>query len=235
MRFAPLALILLGACTSVKDFGREPVMTPVGSGLYASRAPLPVEAFPAPHKASYHSLWDDSRANLYQDPRAAKIGDILTVKISINDKATLDNSSRRQRDSSTGLSASYEAATNPNIGDPFAADGGGSIGLGAKSGASGTGSIDRSEKIDVSIAAVVTEVLPNGNLLISGSQEVRVNFELRLINVTGIVRPRDISTGNTINYEKIAEARISYGGRGRITEVQQPRWGQQVIDAIAPF
>lgn len=235
MRLAPLALLLLGACTSVQDFGREPVMTPVGSGLYAYRAPLPVEAFPAPNKASYHSLWDDSRANLYQDPRAAQIGDILTVKIRINDKATLDNSSRRQRDASTGLSGSYEAATNPNSGPPFAADGGGSIGLGAKSGAGGTGSIDRSEKIDVSIAAVVTEVLPNGNLLISGSQEVRVNFELRLINVTGIVRPRDISTGNTINYEKIAEARISYGGRGRISEVQQPRWGQQLIDAVAPW
>ena len=82
---------------------------------------------------------------------------------------------------------------------------------------------------------MVTEVLPNGNLLISGSQEVRVNFELRIVNVTGIVRPRDISSNNTIEYEKIAEARISYGGRGRITEVQQPRWGQQLIDAVAPY
>ena len=235
MRLAPLALFFLGACTSMQDFGREPVMTPVGSGLYAYRAPLPVEAFPAPHKASYHSLWDDSRANLYQDPRAAKIGDILTVKIRINDKATLDNSSQRQRNSAVGLSGSYEAATSPNSGPPFEASGGGSLGFGGQSGASGTGSIDRSEKVDVSIAAVVIEVLPNGNLLISGSQEVRVNFELRLINVTGIVRPRDISTGNTINYEKIAEARISYGGRGRISEVQQPRWGQQLVDAVAPW
>jgi flagellar L-ring protein precursor FlgH len=235
MRLAPLAFILLGACASVKDFGREPVMTPVGSGLYAERAPLPIDAFPAPSRASYHSLWDDSRANLYRDPRAAQIGDILTVKIRINDKATLDNSSSRQRDSAVGLSASYEAETSPNSGPPFVASGGGSFGLGGQSGASGTGSIDRSEKVDVSIAAVVTEVLPNGNLLISGSQEVRVNFELRLINVTGIVRPRDISTNNTIIYEKIAEARISYGGRGRITEVQQPRWGQQLIDRLAPF
>jgi flagellar L-ring protein precursor FlgH len=235
MRLAPLALFLLGACTSMQDFGREPVMTPVGSGLYAYRAPLPVEAFPAPHKASYHSLWDDSRANLYQDPRAAKIGDILTVKIRINDKATLDNSSQRQRNSAVGLSGSYEATTSPNSGPPFEAGGGGSLGFGGQSGASGTGSIDRSEKVDVSIAAVVIELLPNGNLLISGSQEVRVNFELRLINVTGIVRPRDISTGNTINYEKIAEARISYGGRGRISEVQQPRWGQQLVDAVAPW
>ena len=235
MRLAPLALILLGACTSIKDIGREPVMTPVGSGLYAARAPLPIDAFPAPSKASYHSLWDDSRANLYQDPRATQIGDILTVKIRINDKATIDNSSRRQRDAAIGQSASYEAATSPNSGPGFTASGGGSFGLGGKSGASGTGSIDRSEKVDISVAAVVTEVLPNGNLLISGSQEVRVNFELRLINVTGIVRPRDISTNNTIDYEKIAEARISYGGRGRISEIQQPRLGHQIIDAITPF
>ena len=235
MRFSALAPLLLCACTSVQDFGREPAMTPVGSGISAHRAPLPIEAFPASHRASYHSLWDDSRANLFQDPRATKVGDILTIKIRINDKATLDNSSSRQRDSGVGLSASYEAATNPNSGEGFAADGGGSIGLGAKSGASGTGSIDRSEKVDVSVAAVVTEVLPNGNLLISGSQEVRVNFELRIVNATGIVRPRDISTNNTIDYQKIAEARISYGGRGRITEVQQPRWGQQLLDAVVPY
>ncbi len=235
MRLAPLLLILLGACTSVKDFGREPVMTPVGSGLYAPRAPLPIEAFPPPQQASYHSLWQDSRANLFQDPRAAKVGDILTIKIRINDKATLDNSSSRQRDSAQGLSGSYEFATHSRLDDPKSADGGGSLGLGAKSSASGTGSIDRSEKVDVSVAAIVTEVLPNGNIVITGSQEVRVNFELRIVNVTGIVRPRDISTGNTIDYEKIAEARISYGGRGRISEVQQPRWGQQLMDAVAPY
>jgi flagellar L-ring protein precursor FlgH len=87
----------------------------------------------------------------------------------------------------------------------------------------------------VSVAAIVTEVLPNGNLLISGSQEVRVNFEMRIVNIAGIVRPRDISTRNTIFYEKIAEARISYGGRGRVTEVQQPRWGQQLYDNVTPF
>ena len=235
MRIAPLALIFLCACTSVRDFGREPVMSPVGSGLYAQRAPLPIDAFPAPQRASYHSLWDDTRANLFQDPRAAKIGDILTVKIRINDKATLDNSSMRVRDSALGVSGSYDVETAPNSGEPFAAAAAGSVGLGAKSGASGTGSIDRSERVDVSIAAVVTEVLPNGNLLISGLQEVRVNYELRQIKVTGIVRPRDISTRNTIEYEKIAEARISYGGRGRISEVQQPRWGQQLIDAVVPY
>lgn len=229
-----LGLLLFGGCTNVRDFGHEPAMSPVGSGIYAYRTPLPQAAFPGPTDPSYHSLWDDSRANLFQDPRAAKVGDILTVKIRINDKATLDNSSSRKRNSGAGLTGSYDYSVHSVTGDK-AGDGDGKLNLGANSSATGTGTIDRSEKIDLSVAAVVTEVLPNGNLLISGSQEVRVNFELRILNVTGIVRPRDISTGNTIDYEKIAEARISYGGRGRITEVQQPRWGQQVLDAVAPF
>jgi flagellar L-ring protein FlgH len=229
-----LCVLLVSACTNVSDFGREPAMSPVGSGLHSYRTPLPEVAFPGPKKPTYHSLWDDTRATLYQDPRAAKVGDILTVKIRVNDKATLDNSSSRRRGSDTGLSGSYDFSTHSMVADR-AGNGEGGLSLGANSSASGTGTIDRSEKIDVSVAAVVTEVLPNGNLLISGSQEVRVNYELRLLNVTGIVRPRDISTNNTIDYEKIAEARVSYGGRGRITEVQQPRWGQQVLDAVAPF
>ena len=230
----PTLVLALCGCTSVSDMGREPAMSPVGSGLHAYRTPLPVAAFPGPRSPSYHSLWDDTRANLFQDPRAAKAGDILTVEIRINDKATLDNSSSRRRNSGTGLNGSYDFSVHTMIEDREG-DGEGGLSLGADSSASGSGSVDRSEKIDLSVAAVVTEVLPNGNLMISGSQEVRVNFELRILNVTGIVRPRDISTRNTIDYEKIAEARISYGGRGRITEVQQPRWGQQILDAVAPF
>ena len=94
----------------------------------------------------------------------------------------------------------------------------------------GQGNIDRQEQIQVSVAAVVTEVLPNGNLVISGSQEVRVNYELRQLTVAGIVRPTDISRANTVSYDRVAEARISYGGRGRLSEVQQPSWGQQLWD-----
>jgi len=229
-----LLLLVCGGCTSISDLGREPAMSPVGTGLYTAREPLPV-AFRTTRPAAYHSLWTDSRSNLFQDPRAMKVGDLLTVKIRINDKATLDNSSSRKRGSDTGLNGSYGYSSSSLLGEPKQGQGKGSLNLGADSSANGSGTVDRSEKIDLSVAAVVTEVLPNGNILISGSQEVRVNFELRILNVTGIVRPRDISTNNTIDYEKIAEARISYGGRGRITEVQQPRWGQQVLDAVAPF
>jgi len=229
------AMLLLGACsTRPGDFGREPQMTAVGSGLQAYREPLPISAFPGRGRTGYHSLWNDSKADLFRDPRAAKIGDILTVKIRIDDKATLDNTSSRNRDSSTGLGGSYEFGIEGEE-DSLSGSADGKFSIDGGSSSRGRGSIDRSERIDLSIAAVVTEVLPNGNLLINGSQEVRVNFELRVLNISGIVRPRDISTSNTIFYEKIAEARISYGGRGRITEVQQPGWGQQLYDVVTPF
>jgi flagellar L-ring protein precursor FlgH len=105
----------------------------------------------------------------------------------------------------------------------------------SKSSTKGEGAITRSESIELLVAAVVTGTLPNGNLVISGTQEVRVNFEVRVLTVEGIVRPRDISTENMVSYEKIAEARISYGGRGTVTDMQQPGWGQQLLDLNTPF
>jgi len=100
---------------------------------------------------------------------------------------------------------------------------------------SGNGSVSRSERLTLRIAATVVETLPNGILRIEGQQEVRVNFELRELVVTGYVRPTDISRQNEITYDKIAGARISYGGRGQITDVQQPRYGQQITDIVLPF
>jgi flagellar L-ring protein FlgH len=81
----------------------------------------------------------------------------------------------------------------------------------------------------------VTQVLPNGNLVVQGRQELRVNFEVRELQITGVIRQQDISSTNTVSYTKLAEARISYGGRGQLTDVQQPRYGQQLLDIIAPF
>jgi len=232
MRYLLVTLIALslGACaTNPQELGREPVMTPVGYGLNVAREPFPT-VFTSTGRGSYHSLWTPSTADIFQDPRAKKIGDVVTINIQIDDKAEFENASDRSRKSRSQLGFDLGFDFNGKSGE-FSADGN----VKSDSSSTGQGSIDRSEKLRLSIAAVVTEVLPNGNLLISGSQEVRVNYEVRVLNIAGIVRPRDISRKNTISYDKIAEARVSYGGRGRISEVQQPAWGQQIYDAITPF
>lgn len=227
---------MLGGCaTDPRDFGREPALSAVGSGLIADRVALPGEA---PTPVAYrpgNSIWQDQSATLFRDPRASKIGDVITVKIQINDKASLDNNSKRSRNAKSSLSP--EVTYSADFGAATAATGSGSLdaSVDSKTSTDSKGGISRAETIDLLVAAVVTGVLPNGNLVISGSQEVRVNFEIRELSVAGVVRPRDIATDNSIAYDKIAEARISYGGRGRITEVQQPGFGQQLFDLLTPF
>jgi flagellar L-ring protein FlgH len=231
-------VLLLGGCADqVKDFAREPYLTPVGAGLTPNRVGTLTEPPPGPAAAPPrpgNSFWQDTSIDLFRDPRAMRVGDVVTVKISIRDKASLDNTSERSRDSKRNLN--FDGGYELNY--PFLkGKGDGKIDANVNSGTStkGQGAITRSESIELLVAAVVADVLPNGNLVISGSQEVRVNFELRVLSVAGVVRPRDIATDNTISYDKIAEARISYGGRGRIMEVQQPGWGHQLVDLLSPF
>jgi flagellar L-ring protein precursor FlgH len=230
-----LAFVASGCGTNPADIGRPPELTAVGSGLLADRVPLPAEPTPVASYRPGNSIWQDASADLFRDPRAHKIGDVLTVKISIKDKATLDNNSKRSRDAKTNLTPSldYDFATSGGV----ASNGKLSFDAKVDAGTStdSKGGITRSESIELLVAAVVTGVLPNGNLIISGSQEVRVNYEVRELSVAGIVRPRDISTENAIAYDKIAEARISYGGRGRIMEVAQPGVGQQIFDLLTPW
>lgn len=191
---------------------------------------------PAPEVAAYqpNSLFSSSAKGFFKDQRAHKVGDILTVLVSISDQAQISNQTARNRKSSNSMGAGGA------IGSIYGAVSGGqdpssAIDVTSGMGDTGTGSVNRKESVDTQVAAVVTQVLPNGNLVIEGRQEVRVNFEVRDLIIAGIVRPEDIHADNTIPSSKIAEARIAYGGRGQITDVQQPRYGQQVLDAILPF
>ena len=232
MRVLPplLVALALGGCwNSPAEFMREPAFSPVGAGLTPAEtaAIQGAHGLPPPPGAG-------SPPSLYTPPRVAHVGDIVTVLISMNDKATLGNSSGRSQTTKDGLAIDYgfnngSASSSSNQPAKILGD------LSSSSTTQGQGNIDRSEQIQVSVAAVVTRVLPNGNLVISGSQEVRVNYELRQLSVAGIVNPNDVSLNNTIAYDHIAEARISYGGRGRQSDVQQPSWGQQVYDAVRPF
>ncbi len=230
-----LCVLLLGGCGSqLQEIGKEPALTPVGAGLKPLKVAVPNDPVLGPRYAKGNSLWQDASADYFRDPRAMKIGYVDTVKISIKDKASLDNTSERKRDNknefnlNTGYDLHLPLLNGKREGKIDSA-------IESKNSTKGEGAITRSESIELLVAAVVTDVLPNGNLLISGTQEVRVNFEVRVLTVEGLVRPRDISTENMVSYEKIAEARISYGGRGRMTEVQQPPWGQQLWDKFWPF
>jgi len=224
------ALVTLGACsTPVQEIGRAPAMSPVGLGINANHDAVP-PLFTATQRAGYHSTWAQQSADLFQDPRAKNVGDVLTVLIEMNDKAQFDNATDRSRDSRSKMSLGFELdlfGLTPESKNQYEVNGNTST--------KGQGSIDRKEQLRLSVAAIVTNVFPNGNMMISGSQEVRVNYEIRVLNIAGIVRPRDISRKNTIDYDKIAEARVSYGGRGRLMEVQQPGVVQQVYDLAAPF
>lgn len=227
-------LILSGCSTALQDIGRRPHLTAPGSGLVTERPAVRV-AKPKPDRLlTTGSLWRDQSADLFKDPRARRVGDTLKVQISIKDKASIDSTSDRSRAATQDGSANFDY----NILTKFLIGSGSGTGTtSADSGSThkGQGATSRSETIELSIAAMVTNRLPNGNLIISGTQEIRVNFEVRELKVTGIVRPRDIGSDNSIPYDKIAEARISYGGRGRIMEVQQPRWGHQLFDLLSPF
>jgi len=183
------------------------------------------------------SLWSGGRQSLLGDRRAMQRGDILTVVIEIDEEAQISNSTSRSRDGSENLSIPQLFGVPQRLNEklPEGATMADAVSVTSGSSSGGDGSVSRQEELTLRVAATVMEVLPNGVLAIQGSQEVRVNFELRELLVTGYVRPADISRQNEITYDKIAAARISYGGRGQITDMQQPRYGQQALDMILPF
>jgi flagellar L-ring protein FlgH len=245
MRTAMLlaALALLPGCSGLQQLGsqiyREPALSPVGAGLNPPAVAIAADPAMRPRYGDGNSLWQDSSADLFRDPRASRIGDVITVKISIKDKAQLDNKNdrKREQDGKLDINFGYDVNLSANGKQGSVASGSGSFNpnVSSTTDTKSEGKITRSESIDLLVAGVVTDVLPNGYLMIAGTQEVRVNFEMRVLSVAGVVRPRDIATDNSISYDKIAEARISYGGKGRITEISQPAWGQQILDTISPF
>ncbi|MFN3647480.1 MAG: flagellar basal body L-ring protein FlgH [Gemmobacter sp.] len=239
MRSTPFLMLLLAGCGNLQDVGRAPGFSPL-EGSYAHHAlyssPFPESATPsAPQDAA--SLWTATQASLLGDRRAAQRGDILTVVIEIDDRAEISNATDRSRSGSTSMGVPQLFGLPQRLDEklPSGASMADAVKAQSASTFSGDGSVARKEKLKLRIAATVVEKLPNGVLRIEGQQEVRVNFELRELIVTGYVRPADISRQNEVTYDKIAGARVSYGGRGQISDVQQPRWGQQIADHLLPF
>lgn len=235
--------VSLSGCNALQrlsEVGEPPKMTAVENPAQRKDYRPVSMPMPAPEVAqpNANSLWRPGSRAFFKDQRAGQVGDILTVIVNIKDeKAELDNATSRSRDAgeSLGVPALFglESSVNNILPNSVAADN--LANATSKSTTAGTGKIKREETINIRLAAVVLQVLPNGNLVVAGRQEVRVNHELRELAVTGVIRPQDIRTDNTIDWDKIAEARISYGGRGTISDVQQPRYGQQIFDIIFPF
>jgi flagellar L-ring protein FlgH len=212
----------------------QPISTPApltGGQQQTMPAPAPLAYEPA----APNSLWRAGSRSFFNDQRASTIGDILTVLIEIDDKAEISNTSNRSRSGSTSAGLGRFFGLEETLSTVIGGDSESLIEAESESTHNGTGAINREEKIELTVAAVIVDRLPNGNLVLAGRQEVRINGEVRELTVSGVVRPEDITSSNTINHTEIAEARISYGGRGQISAVQRPGWGQRIGDAITPW
>jgi len=196
---------------------------------------MPQPNFPTAEPGAPNSLWRQGSRSFFHDARASRIGDIITVNIAIDDRAELSNTSNRSRRGETNAGITNFFGLEGALGDLLGTDPSALVTAEAESTHNGQGAINREERIELTVAAVITDRLPNGNLIIAGRQEVRINGELRELTVSGVIRPEDVTATNTVNHTQIAEARISYGGRGQVSAVQRPNWGQRAADAITPW
>ncbi len=230
----------LGGCSSIDrlaSIGEKPALTAIENpttqpGYKPVQMPMP-----KPEVASYNanSLWRNGSRAFFKDQRARQVGDILTITVNFTDKANIANETQRSRTSKEDSGITDFAGSKLLSGSAASVLPGKLLTTDSSSSSDGKGSVVRQEALQTNVAAVVTQLLPNGNLVVEGKQEIRVNYEIRELIVAGIVRPEDIQSDNTIDSSKIAQARIAYGGRGQISDVQQPRYGQQVMDVLLPF
>ncbi|MBI1199785.1 MAG: flagellar basal body L-ring protein FlgH [Phenylobacterium sp.] len=233
------ALAPLGACSTISEAVKGPELAPVG--YPASLAPMTQPTVsvrePPPQAASANSLWRVGARAFFNDQRASRVGDILTVNIDIDDSAKTTNATSSSRTAGLTAGVPHFFGLESTLGKilPSAFDPATAVETNSSTSNAGAGQVNRSEKITLTIAAIVSAVLPNGNLVIQGTQEVRTNGELRQLTVAGIVRPEDISAANTVRHTQIAEARISYGGRGDISRVQKTPAGQSLLEKFSPF
>ena len=227
---ALLAVALTG-CTTLREIGRAPALSPPEIPPPVHHATYAPPAYaPAPGATIGPSLWRSR--SLYATERAREVGDLLTVAVAIDDEGSFRNTTDRRRTNASGRNLTANVETSATTGTPFVT---GTVAFGGRTDHKGSGRTQRGEAVFLRVAAHVEAVLPGGNLLVRGTQEVLLNHELRRLTVTGIARPRDLTAANTVPYDRLASARISYGGRGRLTEVQQPPWGQQIIDVASPL
>lgn len=240
-----LALTALSACAGTMEklegIGKPPALAHVKDPTAEpDYRPLtwPLPESPVPTQAAANSLWQPGARAFFRDGRAARVGDILRVKINITDQAEFKNDTTNTRNTQEKLTAptffgferklrSYTPVVNPVAGALADVTGGNTH--------QGNVTAKRKETVQTQLAAMVTQVLPNGNFVIQGKQEFLMNYDVREVSINGVVRPQDIGSDNTVDSTQVAEARITYGGRGQNMDTMQRRWGSQAIDIISPF
>lgn len=241
--FLPLlALLALPACGNIQrlaEVGRNPAMQPITDPTAAATWRPISMPMPAPQDAppEANALWRPGARAFFKDQRASHVGDLVTVLVNITDSANMKNQTSAVRNGAQtmgvpnlfGLEASLPKMIVSSI-NPSSL-----VSINSTGNNGGTAAIQRNETITLRLAGTITQVLPNGNMVVVGTQEVRVNGELRKLGVQGVIRPQDIASDNTISSDRLAEARIIYGGRGTMTDVQTPRLGQQLLDILLPF
>ncbi len=243
LTLALVGALALGGCAQtierLEAVGKEPEMTPITNPVRAAEyrpisLPMPI---PEQELHRTNSLWRANARGFFKDQRASEIGDILTVMININDTAVVNNKTKRTRDNNEDASISRLFGFERSLVDtlPSAFDPTNLIDIDSDSLSDSVGALSRDETITLQVAVIVTQVLPNGNLVIHGTQEIRVNFEVRQVSIDGIVRHEDVSSTNTVADNQIAEARIVYGGQGNLSDIQRPRYGQEFFDIVYPF
>ncbi len=233
--FMAIAAALAGcsAVDRIQNIGATPKLAPI-TNPQQGQVMLPMPPQPAtPRQAS--SLWQTNAHSFFPDPRATHVGDIITVDITIADSGQISNTTTRTRQNSDAANLTNFFGLENQLASATGADPSKLVNMGSSTANTGAGSVNRSETINLTLAALVTQILPNGNMVISGHQQVKVNTEMRDLQISGVVRYEDVTQDNTINLSQIAEARISYGGQGQITDVQQPRYGSQLFDILMPF
>jgi flagellar L-ring protein precursor FlgH len=234
-----LALTACNAFDRITDIGDAPKMSSIEDPTHANgytpvRMPMPP---PSLTERQPNSLWQTGARAFFRDQRASRVGDILTVVVTINDQAQLQNETKRSRANSDTLGATNLFGFENHLHNwlPTGVDPSSLLDTSSALSNDGKGSVARQEQIDLRIAAEIIQILPNGNLVVQGKQQVDVNFDMRELTISGVIRPQDVAADNTITYDQIAEARIEYGGKGSIQDVQQPRYGDQLLDIVMPF
>jgi flagellar L-ring protein FlgH len=234
-----LSLVACNAFDRMTEVGEAPPLASIEdpthqAGYTPIRMPMPP---PSLAGREANSLWQTGGRAFFRDQRASRVGDILTVVVTINDQAQLQNETKRSRANTDTANATNFFGFESHLKNwlPKAVTPSSLLSTGSALSNDGAGSIARQEQIDLRIAAEIIQVLPNGNLVLRGMQQVGVNFDVRELKISGIIRPQDIASDNTVTYDQIAEARIEYGGRGSINDVQQPRYGDQLLDILMPF